>query len=40
MALDTGYTIPNPGEDKSMEVVMAAKLQAIIKEQTVAVSTN
>ena len=39
MALDNGYTIPNPGEDKSMEVVMAAKMQAILQAPMVDVST-
>ena len=39
MALDNGYTIPNPGEDKSMEVVMAAKMQAILQALMVDVST-
>ena len=39
MALDNGYTIPNPGEDKSMEVVMAAKMQAILQAPMTDVST-
>ena len=39
MSLDTGYNIPNPGQDKSMEVVMAAKMQAILQAPMVDVST-